>query len=57
MAPKGKEVVIGEKSRKRGRLRKIEASSSAPKAGPTGDLMRKQLSLMGLVGLTLKKKP
>ncbi|MCD9645144.1 hypothetical protein HAX54_033849, partial [Datura stramonium] len=35
IASKGKEVNVVEKSRNRGRPRKTDASSLAPKAGPT----------------------
>ncbi|MCD9638631.1 hypothetical protein HAX54_022718, partial [Datura stramonium] len=41
MAPKGKEVIVAEKSRNRGRPRKMKASSSASKEGPTRRLKAK----------------
>ncbi|MCE0482424.1 hypothetical protein HAX54_041205, partial [Datura stramonium] len=56
MAPKGKEVIVVEKSRKRGRPRKSKASSSAPKASPARRFEAKALELHGLTWFNTQRE-
>ncbi|MCD9644162.1 hypothetical protein HAX54_032179 [Datura stramonium] len=54
--PKGKEVIVAEKSRMRGRPRKMEASSLAPKAGPTRRFGVKAVEPHGLTWFNTQKE-
>ncbi|MCD9644764.1 hypothetical protein HAX54_033196, partial [Datura stramonium] len=56
MTPKGKEVIFGEKSCKRGTPRKIKASSSAPKAGLARRFGAKAVEPHGLTWFNNKKE-
>ncbi|MCD9637559.1 hypothetical protein HAX54_020926 [Datura stramonium] len=56
MAPKEKEVIVAEKSRKRGRLRKMEASSSALKAGLARRFRAKAVEPHGLTWFNTQKE-
>ncbi|MCD9560921.1 hypothetical protein HAX54_019746 [Datura stramonium] len=55
MASKGKEVNVAEKSQKRGRPRKTDGSSSAPKAGPARRLGAKEVDPHGLTLFTTQR--
>ncbi|MCD7464874.1 hypothetical protein HAX54_000134, partial [Datura stramonium] len=56
MASKGKEVNVAEKSQKRGRPRKTDASSSAPKAGPARRFGAKSVEPHGLAWFNTQKE-
>ncbi|MCD9559511.1 hypothetical protein HAX54_017510, partial [Datura stramonium] len=56
MAPKGKEVIVDEKSQKRGRPSKTVASSSAPKAGPARRFGAKEVEPHGLTLFNTQKE-
>ncbi|MCD7458344.1 hypothetical protein HAX54_037959, partial [Datura stramonium] len=56
MTPKVKEVILAERSRKRGRPRKIEDSSLAPKAGPERRFGAKAVETHGLTWFNTKKE-
>ncbi|MCE0481027.1 hypothetical protein HAX54_038397, partial [Datura stramonium] len=56
MASKGKEVNVAEKSRKRVRPRKTDASSSNPKAGPARRFGEKEVEPHGLTWFNTQKK-
>ncbi|MCD9638405.1 hypothetical protein HAX54_022364, partial [Datura stramonium] len=56
MAQKGKEVIVAEKSRKRGRPRKMKASSLAPKAGPIRRYGAKAVEPHGLTWFNTQKE-
>ncbi|MCD7451743.1 hypothetical protein HAX54_013341, partial [Datura stramonium] len=56
MAPKEKEVIVAEKSRKRGRLRKMEASSLAAKEGLARRFGTKAVEPHGLTWFNTQKE-
>ncbi|MCE3051347.1 hypothetical protein HAX54_049545, partial [Datura stramonium] len=56
IASKGKEVNLAEKSQKKGRPRKMDASSLAPKAGPTRRFGAKAVETHGLTWFNTQKE-
>ncbi|MCD7463163.1 hypothetical protein HAX54_050079, partial [Datura stramonium] len=56
MAPNGKEVIVAKNNRKRGRPRRMKASSSAPKVGPTRRFGAKAVESHGLTWFDTQKE-